>query len=363
MAREKSRRKPPPGRKASRDGPAAEIRASLERLDAPRRPVRVADVRPMLAESRDSAFTRPGWIWELKYDGFRLLAGRRDGAPELRLRHGGDATATFPEIAQAILSSSDGDLVLDGEVVVLDAKARPRFGLLQKRALLQRSTDIRRAAADLPATLFAFDLLGFDDFDLRPLPLSERKALLRRLLPNAGPVRYADHFEERGEDLLRAAGELGLEGVVGKKADSPYREGRSANWVKVRLERTADLAVVGYTRPEGARSGFGALHLAYAREGERGVAGGLVYAGRAGTGFTEKLLSDIFARIRARERPTPPCGGPLPTGRGHVWVEPELVCEIRYREWTDEGLLRHPVFLRLRPDKRIEECVREDDDR
>lgn len=356
MPREKSSRKRPARETAPGARRPEQIQATLESLKAPRRTVRAADVGLMLAESRDAAFTRPGWIWELKYDGFRLLAGRHAGAAELRLRHGGDATATFPEIARAV-AALPGDLVLDGEVVVLDANARPRFGLLQKRALLQRSTDIQRAAVDLPAALFAFDLLGFEGFDLRPLPLSARKALLELLLPRAGPVRYADHFEERGEDLLGAAGGLGLEGVVGKRADSPYREGRSSNWVKVRLERTTDLAVVGYTRPEGARAGFGALHLAYAREDA------LIYAGRAGTGFTERLLSDIFARLRARERPTPPCTGPLPTGRGHVWVEPEMVCEVRYREWTDEGLLRHPVFLRLRQDKRVEECVREEEAR
>ncbi|HEY1250080.1 MAG TPA: DNA ligase D [Thermoanaerobaculia bacterium] len=346
---------------ASGAGRAAEIRAALERLKAPRRTVRAADVGLMLAESRDAAFTRPGWIWELKYDGFRLLVGRHAGAAELRLRHGGDATATFPEIARAAAALPYDGFVLDGEVVVLDANLRPRFGLLQKRALLQRRTDIQRAAVELPATLFAFDLLGFEGFDLRPLPLLERKALLQRLLPRAGPIRFADHFEERGEDLLGAAGGLGLEGVVGKKADAPYREGRSPNWVKVRLERTADLAVVGYTKPEGGRNGFGALHLAYAREGEHKGAGGLVYCGRAGTGFTEKQLKDIHARLRARERATPACAGPLPTGRGHAWVEPEIVVEVRYREWTDEGLLRHPVFLRLREDKKIEECVREEE--
>jgi bifunctional non-homologous end joining protein LigD len=344
---------------ASGAGRAAEIREALERLGAPRRRVRAGDAAPMLAESRDAAFTRPGWLWELKYDGFRLLAGRHAGAAELRLRHGGDATATFPEIARTVSALPYEGFVLDGEVVVLDESLRPRFGLLQKRALLQRGTDIRRAAVDLPATLFAFDLLAFEDFDLRPLPLSERKALLRRILPDAGPIRYADHFEERGEDLLGAAGGLGLEGVVGKKADAPYRAGRSANWIKVRLERTVDLAVVGYTRPEGGRGGFGALHVAYLRAGEPGEDGGLVYAGRAGTGFTEKQLKDIHARLAKRERPTPPCVGPLPSGRGHTWVEPELVVEVRYREWTDEGLLRHPVFLRLREDKRIEECIRE----
>ena len=337
---------------ASGAGRAEEVRGKLERLKAPRRSLAVSEVGLMLAEARSEAFTRAGWIWELKYDGFRLLAGRSGGQAQLRYRHGMDSTATFPEIARAV-AALPYDFVLDGEVVVLDENTHPRFGLLQKRALLQRHTDIQRAAVELPATLFAFDLLGFEDFDLRPLPLSERKALLKRLLPRAGPVRFADHVEERGEELLAAAGGLGLEGVVGKKADSAYRDGRSSNWVKVRVDRAGDFAVVGYTKPEGGRAGFGALHLAHWHEG------GLIYAGRVGTGFSGKQLSEIHERLRERERPTPACAGPLPTGRGHAWVEPELVCEVRFKEWTGEGLLRHPVFLRLREDKPIAECVRE----
>lgn len=333
---------------------AAAIREELERLGAPRRRVRVGDVKLMLAEPRDAAFTRPGWVWELKYDGFRLLAGREDGKPSLRYRHGMDSTATFPEIARAVGALPCGGFVLDGEVVVLDPQSKPRFGLLQKRALLQRKSDIERAAVDRPATYFAFDLLGFEDFDLRPLPLSARKELLRRLLPRAGPVRFADDVAERGEDLLAAARELGLEGVVGKKADAPYRGARSGDWVKVRLDRAGDFAVVGFTKPEGARSGFGALHLAYARDG------GLVYAGRAGTGFSGKQIDELHARLSAKARPAPAFGGAVPTGRGHAWVEPEIVVEVRYKEWTGEGLLRHPVFLRVRDDKRVEDCVRED---
>jgi len=333
---------------------AAAIREELERLGAPKRRVRVGDVKLMLAEQRDAAFTRPGWVWELKYDGFRLLAGREEGKPALRYRHGMDSTATFPEIARAVGALPCDGFVLDGEVVVLDPQSKPRFGLLQKRALLQRKSDIERAAVELPATYFAFDLLGFEDFDLRPLPLTARKDLLRRLVPCAGPVRFADDVAERGEDLLAAAGELGLEGVVGKKADAPYRGARSADWVKVRLDRTGDFAVVGFTKPEGARSGFGALHLAHARDG------GLVYAGRAGTGFSEKLLDALYARLAKAVRPKPAFAGAVPTGRGHAWVEPEIVVEVRYKEWTGEGLLRHPVFLRVRDDKRVDECVRED---
>ena len=311
----------------------------------------------MLAEARDAAFTRPGWLWELKYDGFRLLAGRDGGAAQLRYRHGMDSTATFPEIARAV-AALPGDIdgfVLDGEVVVQDENTHPRFGLLQKRALLQRRTDIQRAAVELPATLFAFDLLAFEDFDLRSLPLVERKALLRRLLPQAGPLRFADHVEERGEDLLAAAGGLGLEGVVGKKADAAYREGRSSNWVKVRIDRTADLAVVGYTKPEGARTGFGALHLAHWRE----EGGPDLRRPRRNGLHRQTDLRHPRAPARARARQARPARDRSRPGRGHVWVEPELVCEVRYREWTDEGLLRHPVFLRLREDKAIEECIRD----
>ncbi|MEP6995080.1 MAG: non-homologous end-joining DNA ligase, partial [Acidobacteriota bacterium] len=332
---------------------AAQVRAELQRLHAPRRRVAIADLELMLAESRAEAFTRPGWIWELKYDGFRLLAGREGGRAHLRYRHGMDSTATFPEIARAIAALPCEQLLLDGEVVVLDEATRPRFGLLQKRALLQRRSDIERASVELPATLFAFDLLAFEDFDLRPLPLTERKALLRQLLPGAGPVRMADRIAERGADLLAAAAELKLEGVVGKKASSAYRGGRSADWIKVRVDRAGDFAVVGYTKPEGARTGFGALHVAYWESD------GLVYGGRVGTGFTEKQLQAIHARLQAKIRPKPACTGPLPAGRGHVWVEPELIVEVRFKEWTEEVLLRQPAFLRLRDDKPIAECARE----
>jgi bifunctional non-homologous end joining protein LigD len=334
---------------------AAEIRAELERLGAPRRRVRICDVKLMLAEPRDAAFSKPGWIWELKYDGYRLLAGREDGKPVLRYRHGMESTATFPDIARAVTALPYDSFILDGEVVVLDAKARPRFGLLQKRALLQRRTDIERAAVELPATLFAFDLVAFEGFDLRPLPLSARKEILARLLPRVGPVRFADHVEDKGEELLAAAGELGLEGVVGKKADAPYRGARSGDWIKVRLDRTGDFAIVGFTRPEGARSGFGALHLASWQDG------GLVYAGRVGTGFSDRQLTDLHARLAKAVRATPAFGGAVPSGRGHVWVQPEIVAEVRFKERTGDGLLRHPAFLRLREDKPIEECVREDE--
>jgi bifunctional non-homologous end joining protein LigD len=332
---------------------AAEIRSQLERLNAPRRRVAAADVDLMLAESRTHAFHRAGWAWELKYDGFRMLAEREGGDVRLLYRRGSDSAGTYPDLARAMRALPFERFLADGEVAVLDEASKPSFGLLQQRALLTRAPDVERAAIERPAVLFLFDLLGFEDFDLRTLPLAERKRLLRMLVPRSGPIRFAEDFGERGDDLLASARELGLEGVVGKKLDAPYRGGRNGDWVKVRIDRSADFAVVGYTKPDGVRTGFGALHLAHAGPD------GFVYAGRVGGGFTEKLLDEITGLLAGTEVPKAPCTGTLPTGRGHAWVAPRLVCEVRYKEITREGLLRQPLFLRLRSDKRVEECVRE----
>jgi bifunctional non-homologous end joining protein LigD len=334
--------------------PAAEIRAALRRLRAPRREVRAEAVELMLAEPRAEPFTAAGWAFELKYDGFRLLAGREGRKARLRYRRGGDATGTFPEIARAVAALPQPDLVLDGEIVVLDPEGRPSFQRLQQRFQISRRADVERAAVRLPATYFAFDLLGFDGYDLRGLPLRKRKELLRKVLPAVGPLRYSDHIDERGEEMFAGARRLGLEGIVAKKADSPYRPGRSGDWVKIRSDRTGDFVIVGYTAPERGRAGFGALHLAI-RDGAD-----LVYAGRVGTGFRESDLRDLRAALDAARRDGPAFRGPVPTGAGHTWVEPRRVCEVRYKEWTRDGQLRHPAFLRLREDKAPEECIRVD---
>jgi len=266
-------------------------------------------------------------------------------------RNGNDATATFPEIARALAALPYSRIVLDGEIVVMDETGRPSFQRLQQRGRLTRALEVRKAAVELPATLYAFDLLGFEEHDLRALPLATRKDLLQRVLPRAGPLRYSDHVEERGEAFFEQVAKLGLEGMVAKKADSRYARGRSANWIKVRTERTDDFVVVGYTAPQGTRTGFGALHLGAYDDGR------LVYVGRVGTGFTTKQLRETRAQLEPLRRPDPPAEG-APKGREHTWVEPELVVEVRYTEWTDDGLLRLPVFLRFRDDKPPAECVK-----
>jgi bifunctional non-homologous end joining protein LigD len=338
-----------------RDGrtPADDVRAELERLSARRRRVEAEEVEVMLAETRADPFSEPGWLYEIKYDGFRALALRDGAETALFYRRGRNAAELYPELTNALSRLPVPRLLLDGEIVVLDDDGRPNFHKLQQRAQLQRRSEIARGAIDQPVTLFIFDLLAFEDFDLRPLPLLTRKALLRRLLPRLGPLRYADHVADQGEAFFQGIRHLSLEGMMAKRADAPYRAGRSPDWLKVRIERTGDFVVVGFTEPKGSRTGFGGLDLAY-HDGK-----GLVYAGRVGSGLTQKLLAATRERLEGLRVRKPACGGPLPTERGHNWVEPQLICEVRYQDYSDDGVLRFPVFLRFRDDKRIEECIKE----
>jgi bifunctional non-homologous end joining protein LigD len=329
----------------------AEVRARLDALDAPHARVEPDAVRLMLAETRAKPFSGEGWVFEPKYDGYRMLAVAGEGSGRLITRSGNDATASFPEVAQALKALPFRHLVMDGEVVVHDAAGLPSFQRLQKRARLTRGPDIRRASLELPATLYLFDLLGFEDRDLRGLRLVERKAVLRRILPAAGPLRYADHVEAQGAAFFAGVERLGLEGMVAKRAASRYRAGRSSDWIKVRASPTDDFVIVGWTEPKGSRTGFGALALA------THIDGVLTFTGTVGSGFRERQIRDIAARLVRLRRSGPACAN-APAGGEYAWVEPKLVCEVRYVEVTDEGLLRQPVFLRLRDDKPPEEVVR-----
>ena len=332
--------------------PADVLRREIEKLHAPEGRVVLDEVQPMLGRAGGEPFSDPAWVFEIKYDGFRLLASREGERARVRFRGGNDATRVLPEIADAVRALPFGSFVIDGEVVVLDATGKPSFQGLQQRVHLSRPLDISRGTIERPATMFVFDFLGFEDRDLRPLPLVERKALLRRLLPPLGPLRYCEHIEHRGEEMYEAVRELGLEGLMAKRADSKYLAGRSDAWLKIRADRTGDFAVVGFSPPKRAREGFGALHLAAYRDGV------LTYAGRVGTGFDSRQLDELHRALLEEQRPDPPCVGELPTHpEQHTWVDPRRVVEVRYKEWTESGLLRHPVFLRERPDKTPEECA------
>lgn len=322
---------------------------------AKERAVRAKDVSLMLATSREDPFTDDDWVFELKYDGYRLLAERHQREPFLRSRAGHDLTVTFPEIARAVRGLPFEDLVLDGEVVVHDADGLPSFSRLQKRGRILNRADALRASVELPAVFYAFDLLGVEGFDLRGMPLLERKAFLRDVLPTVGPIRYADHIPAQGEAMYQQVQAMRLEGVVGKKADAVYRGGRSAHWVKIRTVQVADFVVVGWTDPKGSRSGFGALHVAQYDGPD------LVYLGSVGSGFTADQLAGIQASMDPLEVDECPCTrGEIPRGKQHHWIRPELVAEVKYKEFTDAGLIRQASFGAMRDDRPPGDCVLDD---
>jgi bifunctional non-homologous end joining protein LigD len=311
------------------------------------------EIAPMAAESGDEAFARAGWIFELKYDGVRTLALRQPDRPvRLLSRTLRDVTRSFPDIALAIERLPCRSFVLDGEIAALDERGHPSFPLLQQRLMQTDARAVATAMIEVPVLLFAFDLLAVSGYDVRALPLTTRKELLRTLVPTIGVVRYVDHYERDGATFFNAAQALGIEGIVAKNASSRYASGRrSREWLKIKGARSADLAVVGFVPGKGSRAALGSLMLAW-RDGE-----GFRYAGNVGSGLTAALIADLLPRLRAAQRDTPVFPPHVePLAKGAVLVEPELVAEVRYTEVLASGVLRHPVFVRLRDDKTVETC-------
>src|SRR5262245_34446557 len=325
----------------------------LSALGAVQSEVDVREQPFMLAALEERPFSRPGWLFEIKYDGVRVFASRRDEHVELRGRSGQVVTTRYPEIAAAVAALPASRFLIDGEIVAFDEEGRSSFERLQARMGLTAPRDIERAMAQVPVTGIFFDCLSLDGYDLRPLALSERKTCLRLVVPRQGTVRYGDHVEEQGEAFFDAASERLLEGIVAKKAASPYAVGRSRDWIKIKCQQRQEFVIGGYTDPQGARGYFGALHLGVYEDGR------LVYVSKVGTGFDDAALRRLMELLRPLARATSPFDVGTPTGRGHHWVEPSLVCEVRFTEWTDDGGLRHPAFLGLRDDKNPEDCRRE----
>jgi bifunctional non-homologous end joining protein LigD len=329
------------------------IRARLRALGAPRRDVSAREQPFMLATPGSAPFSRGGWLFEIKYDGIRVLASRRDDEVALYSRSGRVITARYPELAPALRALPLARFLIDGEVVAFDAEGKASFQRLQSRMGLTNPHDIERAARAVPVVAVFFDCLMLDDRDLRPLPLLARKQCLQSLLPPAGPVRYGGHVLAEGGAVFEAASRAGLEGVVAKRTDSAYVAGRSKDWVKLKCQRRQEFVIGGYTDPQGSRAHFGALHIGHYADGR------LTYVCKVGGGFDDAGLERLRRALQPLRRATSPFTVGHPEGRGHHWVEPELVCEVRYTEWTDEGGLRHPIFIGLRTDKRPEECVAE----
>jgi bifunctional non-homologous end joining protein LigD len=296
-------------------------------------------LRPMLA--RPGSLPRDGgrWGFEVKWDGVRALAHVRDGGVELRARTGRDISARYPELA----SLPGPDAILDGEIVAFDERGRPSFERLQTRMHLASAAAVRVRAAECPVTFVAFDLLMVAGRPLLAEPYAARRALLAELALE-GPWQAPAHRVGEGEALLDATRELGLEGVVAKRLDSPYEPGRrTSSWVKVKHSQRARLAVGGWLPGEGGRSGrLGSLLV-----GERG-AEGLRYAGRVGSGLTEAMLARLDGLLGPLRRPESPFAGRQPP-RASVFVEPVLEVDVEFADWTSSRTLRAPRFKGLAP--------------
>lgn len=309
--------------------------------------------RFMLAASGQKVFTSKDWLFEIKYDGVRVFAYRRDDDIVLYSRNGRIVSRRYPEIVYALGKTAATRFLIDGEIIAPDENGRPSFQRLQRRMHLADGFDRMRLKRLVPVQAIFFDCLALEGLDLRTLPLWQRKECLKTFLPPKGPLQFCEHIAERGEDVYRAARENDLEGIIGKRAASRYPGGRTQDWLKFKCQRRQEFVIGGYTSPGGLRAHFGALHLGL-YEGGR-----LAYVSKVGTGFDQKALASLGARLRVLERQTCPFASGAPSGAVHHWVEPELVCEVRFTEWTHDGGLRHPSFLGLREDKNARECVRE----
>jgi bifunctional non-homologous end joining protein LigD len=307
-----------------------------------------AKAQPMLAILLEKPFTRPDWLFELKWDGMRALAWVDHGRIRIESRAGRDATAQYPELDVLPRCVRVEQALLDGELVVLDEQGLSDFERMQSRMNVARPSPSQVAAA--PVTFYLFDLLYCDGFDLRGAPLIERKRLLKKILDPKPPLRYSDHVVEQGEELFDLAREHGAEGIIGKQIHSTYAEGRSSNWVKLKINREIDAVIGGYTAPRGSRSHMGAI-LVGLYDGKK-----LQYIGGVGSGFDEKILANLAAEMKPLETRVCPFSETPETKEPATWLKPELIARVRFREFTREFHLRQPVFLGLRRDLEASEC-------
>lgn len=313
-------------------------------------------VFPMLAKAGPLPASDEGWAYEIKWDGIRALAHVGRQRLTLVTRNGNQVTSRYPELA-GLVAAVGVPAIVDGEIVAMDEKGKPSFELLQQRMGLTNDADVRQAARKIPVTYVAFDLIWLDDNWMKDLTYLERRRCLDELELSADRWQTPPYHRGDGRGFLKHSSALGLEGLVAKRVDSPYRPGvRSSEWLKVKNQARQELVVGGWTPGEGRRSdSFGALlvgHYEATTDGPR-----LRYAGKVGTGFTEKTIADLLKRMKPLRRATSPFADPAP--KGSNWVEPRLVAEIEFTEWTRAGTLRHPSFKGLRDDKDPEDVVRE----
>lgn len=315
-------------------------------------------IPPMMAVLWDELPGDEGrWAYEMKWDGVRAVVHVAGGRVRIVSRNGNDMTAAYPELGDLAATLGQLEVVLDGEIVALDRSGRPSFSALQPRMHVTDAAQIRRLRSSTPVTFLAFDLLHLDGRSTIEVPYVERRRLLESLHLEGPAWRTPPAWYADGASVLAAAAEQGLEGIVAKQQDSRYRPGRrSDTWVKVKHLRTQEVVIGGWKPGTGRRGGvLGSLLLGIPS------ANGLEYVGKVGTGFTDAALRDLTRRLGARSQGESPFVGPVPAAdaREAHWVQPSIVGEVRFGEWTRDGRLRHPAWRGLRPDKQPADVVRE----
>ncbi|MBV8342959.1 MAG: non-homologous end-joining DNA ligase, partial [Gammaproteobacteria bacterium] len=302
------------------------------------------EIAPMLAETGDAPHSQPGWRYEPKLDGYRVIAFVDGERVRLRSRRGQDLTPCFPEIAAELGAQPRTQMILDGEIVALDAAGRPSFNALQNRAQLKGAAEIEAALRATPVVLVCFDMLHFAGLNLRGASYADRRRYLSQCLMPSAHLQLV-HASAQAEELYAAAVAHGFEGLVAKRLDSAYQAGqRSRAWLKLKTAESAEFLIGGYTRGKGGREPLGALLLGY-REGKK-----LRYAGHVGSGLDEALIGELLERSAKLERKDSPFAEKPPLHRPTTWLTPKLVAEVSFSEWTPAGALRAPVFVRLRDD-------------
>jgi bifunctional non-homologous end joining protein LigD len=300
-------------------------------------------LEPELATLTRERFSDPAWLYERKLDGERCIAYRDGDQLRLMTRNRKQVNGTYPELVRALSSQRARRFVVDGEVVAFRGRTTS-FSELQQRLGVRDPSP--RLVREIPVHFYLFDVLHADGQDVRQLPLRERKRTLRRLLTFGGPVRFTVHRNGDGEAYFAQACRWGWEGLIAKRVDSPYRAGRGRDWLKFKCENSQEFVIGGYTDPQGSRTGLGALLIGY-YDGS----GALAYAGKVGTGFDDATLGRLHSELSGLERTKPAFGrGSLPRSGVH-WVEPQLVAQVGFSEWTTAGELRHPRYQGLRRDK------------
>jgi bifunctional non-homologous end joining protein LigD len=311
-------------------------------------------VRPMLATLSDRRSFDDNWVFERNLDGVRVLAVRDADGVRLLSRTGRTVNSTYPEVVDALAAQECGDFTVDGEIVAL-RDGRTDFALLQQRMGLTDPRAVR--ASTVTVHYYVFDVLALAGWDTSQVPQRARKTLLRDALGFRAPLRYTPHRnnsrDRGGDELLADACARGWEGLIAKRADAAYQPRRSTDWLKLKCAAGQEFVIGGFTDPAGSRTGFGALLLGY-----HDPDGALRYAGKAGTGYSERVLRTLRARLDGLERPGSPFATPVRERHAH-WAEPVLVAQIAFSEWTRDGMLRHPRFLGLRDDKEPADVVRE----